>query len=86
MLMIKISQKVDVWSIGVILYLMLYNKLPFAHIKNPDDLKSAICDPERKELTIAPTEKDRYNHRHLINVNSIRITYIWQVSNISSIG
>ena len=75
----KISQKVDVWPIGVILYLMVYGKLPFEHIKDPDDLKSAICDPERKELTIAPIEKDRYNHRHLINVNSIK-NYLYLAS------
>ena len=32
---VKIGFKSDVWSLGCILYNMVYKKLPFADIKNP---------------------------------------------------
>ncbi|XP_075145880.1 dual specificity protein kinase monopolar spindle 1 [Haematobia irritans] len=42
---IKISTKSDVWSLGCILYLLLYKKTPFGHIKNICAKISAICSP-----------------------------------------
>ncbi|KNC28152.1 hypothetical protein FF38_04364 [Lucilia cuprina] len=42
---IKISTKSDVWSLGCILYLLLYQKTPFGHIKNLYTKISAICSP-----------------------------------------
>ncbi|XP_061396966.1 dual specificity protein kinase TTK [Musca vetustissima] len=42
---IKISTKSDVWSLGCILYLLLYKKTPFGHIKNLCAKISAICSP-----------------------------------------
>lgn len=42
---IKISTKSDVWSLGCILYLLLYKKTPFAHIKNIFAKINAITNP-----------------------------------------
>ncbi|TMW53107.1 hypothetical protein DOY81_001835 [Sarcophaga bullata] len=42
---IKISTKSDVWSLGCILYLLLYQKTPFGHIKNLYTKITAICCP-----------------------------------------
>lgn len=44
----KISTKSDVWSLGCILYLLLYQKTPFGHIKNLYSKISAICSPDQK--------------------------------------
>ena len=43
---VKISFKSDVWSLGCILYNLVYKKLPFAAIKNPIMKLQAIIDPE----------------------------------------
>ncbi|KMZ02956.1 dual specificity protein kinase TTK [Drosophila simulans] len=42
---IKISTKSDVWSLGCILYLLLYQKTPFGHIRNVYAKMSAITAP-----------------------------------------
>lgn len=42
---IKISTKSDVWSLGCILYLLLYKKTPFSHLKNIYSKVSAITNP-----------------------------------------
>ncbi|XP_030374056.1 dual specificity protein kinase Ttk [Scaptodrosophila lebanonensis] len=41
----KISTKSDVWSLGCILYLLLYQKTPFGHIRNINAKMSAISSP-----------------------------------------
>lgn len=42
---IKISTKSDVWSLGCILYLFLYKKTPFSHIKQLYTKVNAITNP-----------------------------------------
>lgn len=42
---IKMSKKSDIWSLGCILYLLLYKKTPFAHIKNIHTKVSTITNP-----------------------------------------
>ncbi|XP_049305179.1 dual specificity protein kinase TTK isoform X3 [Bactrocera dorsalis] len=42
---IKISTKSDVWSLGCILYLLLYKRTPFSHIKNIYAKINAITSP-----------------------------------------
>ncbi|XP_055849539.1 dual specificity protein kinase Ttk [Episyrphus balteatus] len=42
---IKISTKSDVWSLGCILYLLIYQKTPFGHIKNIYAKVNAITSP-----------------------------------------
>ena len=56
---IKINQKADVWSMGVILYLLVYGRLPFQHIKNQYKMLHAICDPLKKDMHFEPLD-DRY--------------------------
>ncbi|XP_065095087.1 dual specificity protein kinase TTK isoform X2 [Ochlerotatus camptorhynchus] len=42
---IKMSKKSDIWSLGCILYLLLYKKTPFAHIKNIHNKVNTITNP-----------------------------------------
>ncbi|ALC45726.1 ald, partial [Drosophila busckii] len=42
---IKISTKSDVWSLGCILYLLMYQKTPFGHIRNINAKMNAIANP-----------------------------------------
>ncbi|XP_053670823.1 uncharacterized protein LOC128721125 [Anopheles nili] len=42
---IKMSKKSDIWSLGCILYLLLYKRTPFAHIKNVYTKVNAITNP-----------------------------------------
>uniref|UniRef100_A0A1Q3F1G2 Putative dual-specificity mitotic checkpoint protein kinase n=1 Tax=Culex tarsalis TaxID=7177 RepID=A0A1Q3F1G2_CULTA len=42
---IKMSKKSDIWSLGCILYLLLYKRTPFAHIKNIYTKVNVITNP-----------------------------------------
>jgi serine/threonine-protein kinase TTK/MPS1 len=43
---IRLSTKSDVWSLGCILYLLLYKKTPFSHIKSLHQKMHALTDPQ----------------------------------------
>jgi len=44
----KIGFKSDVWSLGCILYNLVYKKLPFSHLKNTLQKMQAIINPEHQ--------------------------------------
>lgn len=53
---IQINQKSDVWSLGCILYSLVYDKTPFSHLTNTweklhaiGDFKQNICFPSYSE-------------------------------------
>ncbi|KAH8310677.1 hypothetical protein KR044_002506 [Drosophila immigrans] len=64
---IKISTKSDVWSLGCILYLLLYQKTPFGHIRNINAKMNAIANPSSSiEYPALPI----YYPLMLVHVNS----------------
>ncbi|XP_055549180.1 dual specificity protein kinase Ttk isoform X2 [Wyeomyia smithii] len=42
---IRMSKKSDIWSLGCILYLLLYKKTPFSHVKNIYNKVNIITNP-----------------------------------------
>jgi len=70
---IKISTKSDVWSLGCILYLLLYQKTPFGHIRNINAKMSAIANPSTSiEYPALPI----YYPLMLVHVSKSRVSYI----------
>lgn len=67
---IKISKKSDVWSLGCILYAMIYKKTPFAHIKNVYAKMQAITDPK---TPIEYAKPPNYYPEMLVEVSSLRV-------------
>ncbi|CAG0914013.1 unnamed protein product [Notodromas monacha] len=53
---IKIGIKSDVWSLGCILYLMVFGMPPFGHIVKISDKEKAICNPNHL-IPIPPSGK-----------------------------
>lgn len=49
------NTKVDVWSMGVILFLLTFGRLPLQHIKNQLKKMYAICDPSQQDFKFSPT-------------------------------
>lgn len=45
---VKIGYKSDVWSLGCILYNMVYKKMPFGELRHPMAKFKAILDPDHK--------------------------------------
>ena len=61
---VKFNHKADVWSLGCILYNMIYKKMPFGHIKEPIKKIMAICNPDHQ---IKLNENELANHDPTVN-------------------
>lgn len=62
----KISNKVDVWSTGVIFFELLFNRRPFGHGQSQEALMRAAAAGNAFEVQIPPTPKITNEARELI--------------------
>lgn len=67
---IQVNKKLDIWSMGIILYNMVYGKLPLAHIKTFPKKMFAICDPSKKEFTFPPVDNP-------FVLDVIHVAFVW---------
>ena len=70
------NKKVDVWSMGVILYLLTYGKLPLQHIKNQMKKMYVICDPNQKEITFSPTNNAKLDDTLKVRTVSYSLLFV----------
>ena len=73
----KINEKVDIWSFGILIYYIIYNKYPFNGKNKILLYKSIIKNKIKFWLNIKPSLKDLIKKMLEIDVNK-RIG-IWQV-------
>jgi serine/threonine protein kinase len=50
----RVNNKLDVWSLGIILYYMTYGYFPLKHLGSFVQKMYAICDPSKKEFSFPP--------------------------------
>lgn len=63
----KYNQKADIWSLGIILYNLVYNKTPFSDFKKPIEKAFAISS---KEIDYPPIDD-------LLLLDVIKVFYWW---------